>query len=71
VGCGGSLHHVSLRVLTGSYLASIPIDPQAATSTLCPRTATGTCYTIMKDAHNRVTVAAPGAERGAIISATR
>jgi len=49
---------VDLDVLTGSYLVKIPADPQA--------TGTGTDYTIVKDANNRITVAAPAAENTTI-----
>ncbi len=56
---------VNLRVLTGSYLVSIPVDPQA------PAAGTGTNYTIMKDANNRITVSAPGAEQANNITVTR
>jgi type IV pilus assembly protein PilA len=59
-GCGG----VSLNVLTGAYLVSIPADPQA--------TGSGTNYTIVQDSNKRITVAAPGAETpGTTISVTR
>lgn len=54
---------INLTVLTGSYLPSIPVDPKDAT-------ATSTKYTIMAIG-NRVTVAAPSAEEGEIISVTR
>jgi prepilin-type N-terminal cleavage/methylation domain-containing protein len=57
---------VDLEVLTGSYLVSLPRDPQVLA------TATGTNYWIVRDAtSNRVTVSAPGAEQGASISVTR
>ena len=56
---------VSLRVLTGAYLVSIPTDPQAST------TGTGTNYTIVQDANGRITVTAPGAEEAASITVTR
>lgn len=55
---------ISLNVLTGSYLVSLPFDPQSAT-------ATGTYYRIQKLTNGRVTVSAPGAEQGATISVTR
>lgn len=67
----GCNNGVSLRTLSGAYVVAVPADPQEATSTLCPRTATGTCYTIVQDANGRVTVAAPGAEQSASISVTR
>lgn len=55
---------VSLDVLTGSYLVSIPRDPQVST-------ATGTNYYIVENAGGRITVSAPGAEQGESISVTR
>ena len=62
VSCTGG---VSLNMLTGSYIVAVPSDPQTAT-------ATGTNYTIFKDATSkRITVAAPGAEQGASITVTR
>jgi type IV pilus assembly protein PilA len=45
---------VSLRVLTGAYLVSIPADPQA------PAAGTGTNYMIMQDTNGRITVSATG-----------
>lgn len=57
---------VDLSVLTTNekYLVSIPFDPSTAT-------VNSTNYFILKDANNRVTVSAPGAENGAIVSVTR
>jgi prepilin-type N-terminal cleavage/methylation domain-containing protein len=57
---------IDLAVLTASekYLISIPFDPSSST-------ANSTNYNISKTANNRITVAAPGAEQGATISATR
>ena len=52
---------VNLRILTGSYLVSIPSDPRPPTT--YPFSNTGTYYTLVRDARNRVTVAAPGAEQ--------
>ncbi len=46
---------VSLNVLTGSYLVSVPADPQSASGT-------GTNYWIYQDSNGRVTVYAPGTE---------
>ncbi len=54
---------INLNVLTGAYIVSVPADPREAT-------ATSTKYTIMK-LGNRVTIAAPFAELGAVISVTR
>ncbi len=56
---------VDLSVLTGSYLVTIPIDPQK------PETATGTNYWIQSNGLNRITVLAPGAEGGEVIFMTR
>ncbi len=57
---------VDLSVLTaaGKYLVSIPKDPKTST-------ATDTGYQISQNANGRITVAAPGAEQGKTISATR
>ena len=56
---------VDLGVLMGSYIATIPADPVAAT-------VTSTKYTVVKNAvNNSITVAAPNAENGEIIAATR
>ena len=55
--CGGA--GLSLRILTGAYVVKLPFDPQTTS-------ATGTNYTIVKDASNRITVAAPGAENATI-----
>jgi prepilin-type N-terminal cleavage/methylation domain-containing protein len=57
---------VDLTVLTTNekYVVSIPKDPSTATTNSAK-------YTILKTANNRITVAAPGAESGAGISATR
>lgn len=56
---------VMLRVLTGTYLPSIPMDPQA------PTAGTGTFYFIKQDQNSRLTVSAPHAEGGTPISITR
>jgi len=58
---------IDLTVLTNNekYLVSLPKDPSITATT-------GTAgYTIVKDSFNRITVAAPNAEQGAAISATR
>ena len=63
--CATKLNGVSLRMLSGSYLNSMPRDPRVT------MTGTGTRYTIMEDASGRLTVAAPGAERTEDIHVTR
>ena len=55
---------VNLRMLSGTYLVSIPHDPQLTI------TATGSRYDISQNG-GRVTVSAPYAEQGASISVTR
>lgn len=50
--------------LNEKYVTSIPKDPSATVTDSAG-------YTILKTANNRVTVAAPLAEDGAVISATR
>jgi len=57
---------IDLTVLTtnGKYLTAIPEDPQAGT-------ATDTHYQISDTANGRITVSAPAAEQGAVISVTR
>jgi prepilin-type N-terminal cleavage/methylation domain-containing protein len=62
-GIGGA----NLRLLTGSYLVSIPKDPSISSAL----SGTGTHYNIVKDSNGRVTVSAPSAEQGATISVTR
>lgn len=57
---------IDLSVLTASekYLVSIPRDPQSPTGNT-------TGYTILKTANGRITVAAPAAEQGKIITVSR
>lgn len=57
---------VDLSVLTANqkYIVSIPVDPQSTSTN-------GTAYFIFKSANGRVTVNAPKAEQGAVISVTR
>jgi prepilin-type N-terminal cleavage/methylation domain-containing protein len=55
---------VNLRMLSGTYIVTIPADPKNATST-------GTWYYIQKDTSGRITVSAPGTEREVTISVTQ
>lgn len=52
-------------IVTGGYIADIPIDPAAGCN------ATNTCYNVKKTTTNRVNVSAPNAELGVSISFTR
>ncbi len=58
---------IDLSVLTdgGTYLTAIPTDPQGGTDPA------GAGYTIMENTNGRITVSAPKAENGAVISSTR
>ena len=67
-GAGGTVYNnsTSLWLLSGAYLVDIPHDPSA------PATATGTRYLIKSDINtSRITVSAPGAENGEVITVTR
>ena len=63
--CNTTWGAVSLRMLTGAYLVSIPKDPQVAVGTGTTR------YNIKRDTNNRITVGSPGAELGVTIDVTR
>lgn len=64
-GAESCVNGVDLSALAESFASGVPMDPQA------PETGTGTLYTIVRDAKGHITVAAPKAEQGATISATR
>lgn len=63
---GNCKDRTDLSVLTnaGIYLVAIPTDPQSDD-------VNGSGYFAIKNANDRVTVCAPGAEQGATISVTR
>jgi len=60
--------------LVPTYLSALPYDPTATGASFTTCDAAGgydTGYTISKTADNRVTVVAPGAELGTVISVSR
>jgi len=57
--------------LVPNFLSSMPYDPSATGAHWTSTTDYNTGYTILKDANNRITVAAPGAENSATITLTR
>lgn len=65
---GGADPLVDLGVLTTNetYLTAIPVDPDPTVSST-----NGAGYEISRSANNRITVSAPGAENGEVISVTR
>jgi prepilin-type N-terminal cleavage/methylation domain-containing protein len=61
--CTG-LADVSVITDSGKYIVGLPMDPSGGSEN-------GTGYFIVKDANGRVTVSAPQAEQGVIISASK
>ncbi len=57
--------------LVPKYIPALPTDPSLKTSDITTCTNYNTGYTVVKDANNRVTLAAPNQENGEIISITR
>lgn len=67
-----SMVDLSVTTASGKYLTKLPNDPQCPTGcTVVSGATTGVGYKISKDANNRLTVTAPGAEQSATISVTR
>jgi len=58
-------------LLTPKYIPSLPTDPSLKTNDITVCTNYNTGYTIVKDANNRVTIAAPYQENNEVISITR
>ena len=66
LGAGAPGGMINFRQLSGTYVVSIPTDPQSA------KTDVDTNYMIMRDTQNRITVSAPATEQTAGgISVTR
>lgn len=57
-------------LLVPKYISALPVDPALNTNDITSCTNYSTGYTIVKDANNRVTVAAPNQEYGEVISIT-
>lgn len=55
--------------VTPEYVATMPLDPQDSSYTDCTAYQTG--YTVVVTTDNRITIAAPSAELGEIITVTR
>ena len=70
IGSGTGLINIC-SYLVPTYLAEMPFDPTATGAAYTSCTTYNTGYTIAKDANNRLTVAAPGAELSRAISVTR
>src|SRR3989344_3140036 len=58
-------------LLVPKFIPALPTDPSLKTSDITTCTNYNTGYTIVKDANNRVTLAAPNQENNEIISITR
>jgi type IV pilus assembly protein PilA len=63
--CDLDNNELALDTLSPVYVVNLPSDPSGVT------TGTGTDYTLMMNASNRITIAAPLAEQNATISVTR
>lgn len=54
-----------------TYMSLLPVDPDPSQGSFTSATDYDTAYNVSQDAGGRVTVAAPNAELGAVISSTR
>ena len=70
IGDGVGQANICADILT-TYIPALPRDPQTPGGDITSCTTYSTNYTVVKDANNRVTVAAPGAENGETISISR
>ncbi|MSU75084.1 MAG: type II secretion system protein [Candidatus Magasanikbacteria bacterium] len=66
--CAAGVVDISALILAEKYLTAFPKDPN---QTVPACNANGVCYRISKSVNGRITVCAPGAEQGAVISVTR
>lgn len=64
-GAASCVGGVNLNVLSGAYLAKMPMDPQA------PANGTGTLYFIRENSNSRLEVSAPKAENSGTILVVR
>ena len=55
---------LGVLITNQTYITAIPSDPQCAT-------ADSSCYEIVRSTDNRITVSAPDAENGAVITVTK
>lgn len=58
-------------LLVPKYIPALPTDPSLKTNDITACTNYNSGYTVVKDANNRVTLAAPNQEYGEVISITR
>lgn len=63
--CAAPVVDLSVLTLLEKYIVSMPVDPNGVCNAL------GACYEITRTVNNRITVSAPDAELGAVISVTR
>ncbi len=70
IGDGAGQANICAAILT-TYIPALPRDPQTTGGDITSCTTYNTGYTVVRDANNRVTVAAPGAENGETISISR
>lgn len=66
--CAG-LVDLGVLTLAEKYIVSMPFDPITACNVA--NNPNGVCYEILRTANDRITVSAPDAELGAVISVTR
>ncbi len=70
IGDGTGEANICADILT-TYIPALPRDPQLAGGDITSCTGYSTGYTVVKDANNRVTVAAPSAENAETITISR